>query len=64
MATRINTKEWLDWNVGEGRRFKNLKELLSELYCILNLFGPNCGYAGGNILEEIKIVKDMIKKEN
>lgn len=62
MGTRINTKEWLDWNVGKGKRFKNLCEVLTELHVVRIIFGNNCGYAGGNINDEIKIVEEMITK--
>ena len=62
MATEIGTKKWMDWNVGKGRRFENLNELLTELIAIMKRFGHLSGYAGGNIMEEILIVEDMIKR--
>ena len=58
--TKIHTKKWLDWNVGKGCRFKNLKELLEELKSIKKTFGNHCGFAGGMIIDEIELVKNMI----
>lgn len=60
MTTTIGTKEFLDWNVGEGKRFKDLKELLTELKELKMVFGPNCGFSGGPIDEEIEIIEGMV----
>ena len=59
--TKIETKEWLDWNVGEGKRHSNLEDLLEDLEDIRKTLGPTVGYAGGNIIQEIDLVKKMIK---
>lgn len=62
MTSEITTKKFLDWNVGEGKRFKNLNELLEELKGLRSITGPFCGFAGGRIDEEIKEVEEMIAK--
>ena len=59
--TKINTKEWIDWNAGEGKRHPDLENLLEDLLRIRNVLGPTVGYAGGLIGEEIEIVKKMMK---
>jgi hypothetical protein len=59
--TEINTEKWLKRNVGEGKRFESLEELLSDLKEISRIFGPNCGFAGGPIDFEINLVEEMIK---
>lgn len=60
--TEVGTKEFLDWNVGKGKRFENLKELLKELKGIRKACGPLCGFAGGPIDDEIVIVERLIKE--
>ena len=60
--TRIGTKAWQDWNVGEGNRFGDLEALLKELKMARELFGRFCGYAGGNIIDEILLVEKLIKE--
>jgi len=60
MKTIIGTKRWLNWNVGEGKRFKNLKELLDELIAMRSLYGSNCGFAGGPIDGEIELIYGMM----
>ncbi|GAG86899.1 unnamed protein product [marine sediment metagenome] len=61
--TRILDKDWLDWNVGNGKRFNNLEELLSELRRIRDSLGPSYGFAGGNITEEIELIKSEIEQK-
>ena len=67
--SRIGTKEWLDWNVGKGKKFKDLEELLKELEAIRDRFPApaafgSIGYAGGEIEDEIVTVKALISKRD
>jgi hypothetical protein len=61
--TIIGTEEWLGWNVGKGKRFKDLDDLLNELKAVRDKFGINCGYAGGPIDEEIKLIERLKKSK-
>lgn len=60
--TKVGTKEFMDWYVGKGKEFKNLKELLKYLRRLRKTLGPFVGYAGGPVDEEIVIVEKMIKE--
>lgn len=59
--TNIND-EWTEI-VGRGKRFETLEELLTQLKETKRQFGPNCGFAGGPIDEEIHIIEEMIKNQ-
>jgi hypothetical protein len=56
--TTIDTPKYLNWNVGEGNRFKNLGELLDACKGVRKLGFP--GWAGGPILTEIALVEEMM----
>jgi hypothetical protein len=62
--SEIYTRKWLDWNVGKGKRFESLTDLLNALEEIRKIFGKNCGFAGGPIDMEIEIVKEMILRDD
>jgi len=57
IGTMIGTEEWLERNIGKGKRFRNLNDLLGKLKGIKRRFDSNCGYAGGSIDDEIGIIE-------